>query len=86
MPYYEYRCPSNSRVVEVRHRMDERLATWGEVAVRAGLGLGETHADAPVERLLSVPTPATGPVSSGASSAAERMGGCGPGCACARPA
>ena len=80
MPHYEYRCLANGRTVEVRHRMDERLTTWGEVVDRAGLALDETPVDAPVERLLSAPVPATG-------AAARDVGpGCGPGCACARPA
>jgi hypothetical protein len=83
MPYYEYRCPANGHIVEVRHPMDERLATWGEVAGRAGVALAGTPADAPVERLLSAPVPATG----GAPGGARDVGaGCGPGCACARPA
>ena len=78
MPYYEYRCPSNGRTVEVRHAMHERLETWGEVARVAGLGLGNTPADAPIERLMSPPIPAPG--------AGTEAGptGCGPGCACAR--
>ena len=80
MPYYEYRCPSNGRTIEVRHAMDERLATWGELAGRAGLDLGSTPAETPVERLLSVPVPVA------AGEASDVGGGCGPGCACARPA
>jgi hypothetical protein len=28
MPYYEYRCPANGRIVEVRHGMEERLGSW----------------------------------------------------------
>jgi hypothetical protein len=84
MPYYEYRCPSNGRVVEVRHGMNEHVETWGEVARLAGQGLGATPADSPVERLLSAPIP-TG-VSSTRGPAPEAGPGCGPGCACARPA
>jgi hypothetical protein len=80
MPHYEYRCPSNGRTVEVRHGMDERLATWGEVAGRAGLAVGATPADSPVERLLSAPVPHTA-TSDGMPSQAV---GCGAGCACAR--
>ena len=80
MPYYEYRCPSNGRTLEVRHGMNERLETWGEVALRAGIGVGATSADAPVERLLSVPVPLTG-----AGHQADFQG-CGEGCACARGA
>ena len=55
MPYYEYRCVSNGRTLEVRHGMHERLATWGELAQRAGTELGTTPANAPIERLMSVP-------------------------------
>jgi hypothetical protein len=76
MPYYEYRCPANGRTIEVRHAMDERLGTWGEAARLAGLDLGGTAADAPVERILSVPVAVSG-------SAPDPVG-CGPGCACAR--
>jgi hypothetical protein len=81
MPYYEYRCAANGRTIEVRHPMDERLVTWGDVAGRAGVELGGTPADAPVERLLSAPVPARGGDAGGDAGA-----GCGPGCACARPA
>jgi len=84
MPHYEYRCASNGRVVEVRHGMNEHVETWGEVARLAGLGLGATPADSPVERLLSAPV-AVG-VSSARGPAPEPSRGCGPGCACARPA
>ncbi len=82
MPYYEYRCASNGRTIEVRHAMDERLATWADVVTRAGVEMGSTPATAPVERLLSAPVPLT-------ASAARSEGsfqGCGQGCACARNA
>lgn len=76
MPYYEYHCARNGRTLEVRHGMDQRLATWGEVATRAGAELGDTPADEPVERVLSVPVPLTG--------SGDDIGfqGCGAGCAC----
>jgi hypothetical protein len=78
MPYYEYRCSENGMTVEVRHGMDEELTTWGELCARADAPRGDTRPDAPVERLMSLPVPA---------SAAETLGeGCGPGCACARRA
>lgn len=77
MPYYEYRCASNGRTLEVRHGMDERLATWGELALRSGADPGDTPAHAPVERLISAPVPLTG---SGGGDAA--LQGCGSGCAC----
>lgn len=53
MPTYDYRCAANGRVIEVRHRMSERLTTWGELCALAGLEPGETPADAPVERLIT---------------------------------
>ena len=77
MPYYEYHCASNGRTLEVRHSMSERLETWSQVAEVAGFDVGETPADAPVERLLSTPVPITGSGSDGG------FEGCGSGCACA---
>lgn len=53
MPSYDYRCQANGRVVEVRHGMSESVATWGELCARAGIDLGATPADSPVERLIS---------------------------------
>lgn len=79
MPYYEYRCASNGRTLEVRHGMDERLTTWGELARRARAETGETPADAPVERLLSAPVPLAG---SGRGQQQPGFQGCGGGCAC----
>ena len=53
MPSYDYRCPDNGEVVTVRHRMSEKLTSWGELCELAGREPGETPADAPVERLIS---------------------------------
>ena len=55
MPRYDYLCETNGRVVEVRHGMKERLATWGEVCERADIPLGDTPAGAPVERVIHAP-------------------------------
>jgi predicted nucleic acid-binding Zn ribbon protein len=77
MPYYEYRCASNGQTLEVRHGMNETLATWGEVVSRAGAEVGDTPADAPVERLMSAPVPLKG---TGGSETG--LQGCGSGCAC----
>ena len=52
MPSYDYRCAANGRVVEVRHRMSEKLTTWGEVCARAQIDVGDTATNAPVERLI----------------------------------
>jgi hypothetical protein len=53
MPSYDYRCEQNGQVVEVRHKMSEKLATWGELCALAGLETGETPPDAPVVRLIT---------------------------------
>jgi predicted nucleic acid-binding Zn ribbon protein len=53
MPTYDYRCDANGRVVEVSHRMSEKLGTWGELCERAHLDCGDTPADAPVQRLAT---------------------------------
>lgn len=78
MPYYEYRCAFNGRTLEVRHGMDERLATWGELAERSGTEPGDTPLEEPIERLMSAPVPIAG---SRAASDPD-FGGCGRGCAC----
>lgn len=53
MPSYDYRCDANDRVVEVRHGINDRFNTWGQVCERAGIDLGSTPADAPVTRLIT---------------------------------
>ncbi|MCG6941021.1 MAG: zinc ribbon domain-containing protein [Thiohalocapsa sp.] len=53
MPTYDYRCDANGRVVEVSHRMSEKLATWGELCDRANLDCGDTPPEAPVQRLAT---------------------------------
>ncbi len=53
MPTYDYVCESNGRVVEVKHRMSELLATWGELCAQAGIDAGDTPADSPVRRLAT---------------------------------
>jgi hypothetical protein len=53
MPTYDYRCPSNGQVLEVFHAMSERIATWGELCALAGVEVGDTDPQAPVERLAN---------------------------------
>ncbi len=53
MPTYEYLCEANGRVLEVRHKMAERLKTWGELCARAGIPPGRTSPAAPVKKLIS---------------------------------
>jgi len=84
VPYYEYRCAANGRTVEVRHAMSERMETWGEVTTAAGIEGGDTPADAPVERLMSVASVGAPAGHQGSSPGpGAGFGGCGPGCACA---
>lgn len=75
MPTYEYLCEANGRVVEVSHKMSERLSTWGELCERAGLPLGNTPAHASVTKMMSA-----GFVSTGATAAEPRP--CEMGAAC----
>ena len=53
MPTYDYRCPTNDRVVEVKHRMSESIANWGELCELAGIEPGDTPLTDPVEKVLS---------------------------------
>jgi hypothetical protein len=53
MPSYDYRCPANGQVVEVKHAMSEKLTTWAQVCQLAGLDLGDTPADSAVEKLIT---------------------------------
>ena len=59
MPFYDYYCPFNDTVVEVKHGTKERLHTWKEVCEHAGLDLGRTPANAEVQKLISAPGVAT---------------------------
>jgi predicted nucleic acid-binding Zn ribbon protein len=52
MPLYEYRCETTGQVVEVVHRMSEKLTTWGQVCAQMQRPLGDTPADAPVTKLV----------------------------------
>ncbi|HET20056.1 MAG TPA: zinc ribbon domain-containing protein [Chromatiales bacterium] len=53
MPSNDDRCPANDRVLEVRHGMNEALATWGELCDRAGIDPDDTPPGSPVECLIS---------------------------------
>lgn len=53
MPTYDYLCPSNQRIVEVRHAMHEQVKTWGELCRLAGIPPGDTPEDSPVEKLIT---------------------------------
>ena len=77
MPYYEYKCAENGAIVEVRHGMDEQLTTWGQLADRTAIDLGDTPADAPIRRIMSSTVSVTG------TSGQADFQGCGTGCGCA---
>ena len=53
MPTYDYHCPSNGRVVEVSHKIAEKIANWGELCRKAGIPLAGTSGKAKVEKLMS---------------------------------
>ncbi|MEW5823981.1 MAG: zinc ribbon domain-containing protein [Pseudomonadota bacterium] len=52
MPSYDYRCPANDRVVEVRHGMNDTVNTWGELCQLAGIEPGDTPAQSSVEKVF----------------------------------
>jgi hypothetical protein len=53
MPTYDYHCPVNDKIVEVKHRISESVNSWGELCQLAGIEVGDTPADAPVEKLIT---------------------------------
>ena len=79
MPRYDYRCEANGQVVEVRHRMSEKLQTWGEVCEKAGIPLGDTASDTPVARLITGGSVVSSAALSNPDAPACGSGGCGGG-------
>jgi hypothetical protein len=53
MPHYDYHCSANSQVIEVKHKMSEKITTWGELCESSGTDPGDTPVDSPVEKLIS---------------------------------
>jgi hypothetical protein len=53
MPTYDYLCPANGRVVEVDHKMADKVTTWGDLCRRAGIPLAGTPGRSRVERLIT---------------------------------
>ncbi|MEJ2692083.1 MAG: zinc ribbon domain-containing protein [Candidatus Thiodiazotropha sp.] len=53
MPTYDYICESNGIRLEVRHKMDQTIATWGELCRVAMKDPGETPPDAAVKKLIT---------------------------------
>lgn len=52
MALYDYFCETNGQTLEVRHGMNESFSTWGEICAQMSLPLGDTAADAPVNKLI----------------------------------
>jgi predicted nucleic acid-binding Zn ribbon protein len=53
MPTYDYLCESNGVQLEVTHKMDHIVTTWGELCQLAGISPGDTPGDAKVKKLLT---------------------------------
>lgn len=53
MPTYEYHCPENGKTVEVWHRMNHLISSWGELCDLAAIDPGDTQPSSPVNRLIS---------------------------------
>ncbi len=56
MPIYEYICSANERQMEVLHHFDEKVETWGQLCLLAGIDPGTTSPDAPVKKQISTPS------------------------------
>lgn len=53
MPTYDYACDTNERTIEVRHKMSETIASWGELCEIAEIDPGSTPIDVPVRKLAN---------------------------------
>ncbi|MCX7058320.1 MAG: zinc ribbon domain-containing protein [Proteobacteria bacterium] len=53
MPTYDYVCPANGEVLEVEHKLAEKLTTWGELCQRTGREPGATPRATPITRLIT---------------------------------
>ncbi len=53
MPRYDYFCSHNQKTIEVSHSFSEKIENWGELCQLAKLPLGDTLAQAPVNRIIS---------------------------------
>ncbi len=52
MPTYDYICETSGARLEVKHKMDQRVETWGELCRLADVPLGDTPEDAKVKRVI----------------------------------
>lgn len=53
MPSFDFHCAANGQTIEVMLKMHEVIATWGELCERKGLPLGDTPAEAPIEKVFT---------------------------------
>jgi len=53
MPFYDYHCEANGKTVEVFHKMNHHVKTWGEICEMTGIEPDDTPADAPVVRMIA---------------------------------
>ena len=53
MPTYDYLCESNGVRLEVKHKIDETIGTWGELCRIAGIDAGDTPRETPVKKLIT---------------------------------
>jgi hypothetical protein len=53
MPSYDYYCPANDLTIEVSHRMNETVSTWGELCEKSGQEPGSTPLESPVEKKIT---------------------------------
>lgn len=59
MPFYDYYCKANGRMVEVKHSMHKKIKTWKELCVLAKISIENTSPDTPVERMIANPQVST---------------------------
>ena len=52
MPSFDFHCAANGQTIEVMLKMHETISTWGELCAKKALPLGETLADAPIEKVF----------------------------------
>ncbi len=53
MPTYDYQCPANGQIFEVKHRISETVSTWGELCALTGMDCGDLPANSAVNKLAN---------------------------------
>ena len=53
MPTYDYRCDANGRTLEVRHAMNRKVRTWGELCAILEMDPGQTRTGEPVRKVIT---------------------------------